>query len=107
MTVIKRDKKDTSADLASALERLIPLLEDQGEHEAAKDLKAARTDLQTGKPGSPQHAHAVAAIIDAFEGDHELSAYMHQRQTKSFEWTEAEELSSASNRVLSLALRMK
>jgi len=105
MTVIKRDKKDSSSDLVTALDKLIPLLSNQGEEDAVACLKDAMELLRKSQPGHADHKKAVAEIIDAFEGDHELNAYtLH---AKSGEWSEAEELSIASNRVLSLALRMR
>jgi len=105
MTVIKRDKKDSTADLVTAIEKLIPLLKNQDEDEAIEDLQAAVKSLHGAQPGTAPHKAAVAKIIDAFEGDHELSAYTIQG--KSTEWSEAAELSIASNRVLSLAMRMR
>jgi len=105
MTVIKRDKKDSTADLVTALDKLIPLLANQDEEEAVGCLKDAMTALRKAQPGTADHKSAIATIIDAFEGDHELNAYTIQ--AKSGEWSAAEELSIASNRVLSLAMRMR
>ena len=59
----------------------------------------AEKDLSKGNQKA-----AIEAIIDAFEGDHELIAYTHQRDSR--EWTEVEELSQASSRVITLARRM-
>jgi hypothetical protein len=106
MTVIKRDRKNSSSDLIVALDKLIPLLRDQKEDEAIADLAQARTLLQSSEPGSESHNKAVGIVLDAFEGDHELSAYTHQRAGAT-DWTEFEELSLASNRVLSLARRIR
>ena len=106
MTIIKRDRKNSSADLVVAIEKLIPLLRDQHEDEAIADLEKARQLLTGHAPGSDTHQEAVRLVIDAFEGDHELSAYTHQRAGAT-DWTEVEELSLASNRVLSLARRMR
>ncbi|MFW7378187.1 MAG: hypothetical protein ACOH5I_05240 [Oligoflexus sp.] len=104
MTIIKRDRKSTSHDLVQAIERLCWLLEDQKEEEAVQDLRAAAAELEKSEAGSASQKAAVEKIIDAFEGDHELMAYTHQREGS--QWTEVEELSSASSRVLSLARRM-
>lgn len=106
MTVIKRDRKNSSADLIVAIEKLIPLLQDQKEDDAISDLAKAQNLLRNAEPGSPDHNQAVSIIIDAFEGDHELAAYTHQRAGAT-DWTEFEELSLASSRVLSLARRMR
>ena len=107
MTVIKRDKQATSADLISSIERFVVLLRDQGEHDACKDLEKAATALRAAKAGTPEHSEAVALIIEAFEGDHELNAYTHQRATTPGQWTEADELAIVSARVLNLTRRMK
>ncbi|MEY4631590.1 MAG: hypothetical protein RIQ81_1710 [Pseudomonadota bacterium] len=106
MTIIKRDRKNSSADLIVAIEKLIPLLRDQHEEEAIEDLQKAQEMLNRNAPGSDAHQEAVRLVVDAFEGDHELSAYTHQRAGAT-DWTEFEELSLASNRVLSLARRMR
>ncbi len=106
MTVIKRSQKDSTADLIAAIEVLIPLLRDQKETEAVDQLAEAATKLRAVKPLSEGHKSAVAEVVDAFEGDHELISYTYQRDNGS-QWTEVEELSQASARVLSLARRMQ
>ena len=104
--VIKRDRKDSAADLVSAIDTLTPLLEDQDEEDAVEHLKKASVALKKSALGSPEYKSAIEAVIDAFEGDLELSAYTHARKD-SKEWTAAEELTIASCRVLNLARRMK
>lgn len=104
MTIIKRNRVNTNKDLVAAIEKLCPLLESQKEHDAVKDLRAAAEKLNSAEEGSQQYKSAIESIIDAFEGDHELMAYTHQRNTQ--EWTEIEELSHMSSRVLSLARRL-
>ena len=106
MTVIKRSQKDSTADLIAAIEILIPLLRDQKETEAVDQLSEAATKLRAVKPLSESHKAAVAEVVDAFEGDHELISYTYQRGNGT-QWTEVEELSQASARVLSLARRMQ
>ncbi len=106
MTVIKRSRQDSSVDLVTAIEALIPYLRDQKENDAADALVGAADKLRESKPKSPDQKEAVAAIIDAFEGDHELISYTFQRENGG-QWTEVEELSQASARVLSLARRMQ
>jgi len=106
MTVIKRSQKDSTADLIAAIELLVPLLRDQHEDEAADDLLEAATALRSAKPQSAAHKTAVAKVVDAFEGDHELISYTYQRDNGT-QWTEVEELSQASARVISLARRMQ
>jgi hypothetical protein len=106
MTVIKRDRKDSAADLVTAIEKLNPLLEAQGEKDAVADLKMAGDSLRKSTVGTKQFQEAIDSVIDAFEGDHELMAYTLQRQNAG-EWSEAEELVIASCRVLNLARRMK
>ncbi len=105
MTVIKRNRQDSASDLVAAIEKLNVLLRDQGEDEAVEQLKKAAQDLRKNPVGSPGQMAAVNSIIDVFEGEQELMAYTMQRN--STEWTEAEELSQASSRVLSLARRMR
>ena len=104
MTVIKRNQANTQSDLIEAIERLCVLLLGQKEDDAVADLRAAADALRGSQNGSKEQRAAIREIIDAFEGDHELIAYTHQRE--SDQWTEVEELSQASSRVLSLARRM-
>ncbi len=107
MTLIKRSQTDNAKALIQAIESLTPLLRDQKENDAADDLDSAAKALVGAAPGSSQLKETIALIIDAFEGDHELMPYTFQREGAKGEWTEAEELSEASNRVLSLARRMQ
>ncbi len=104
MTIIKRNRVNTHLDLIAAIEKLCPLLEGQKEHDAVSDLKKAAEVLRRAVQNSQDWKDAIASIIDAFEGDHELMAYTHQRDTD--QWTEVEELSQVSSRVLSLARRL-
>lgn len=105
--VIKRSRQDSSADLVAAIETLVPLLKDQKEHEAADALKDAAQKLRGAKAETAEHKAAIATVIDAFEGDHELIAYTFQREGAANQWTEVEQLAHASARVLSLARRMQ
>ncbi len=107
MTVIKRSKKSSSDDLVKAIEILVPLLEEQDEKEACEVLNIAVNILKSVDLGSAEHKSAIGAIIEAFEGEHELMAYTHQRKNALDQWTAAEQLSQASARVLSLARRMR
>lgn len=106
MTVIKRDKKTSTTDLVEAIKQLNVLLKDQREDDAVEALNKASDKLQSAAAGSKEHKEAVKEIIDAFEGEHELMAYTYQREN-STEWSEADELSQVSSRVLSLARRFK
>jgi hypothetical protein len=107
MTVIKRDRKATSADLVAAIERLIVLLHDQKEDDAIAFLEETLDLFKKAAPGSPEQTVAVERFLDAFHGDHELIAYTHQRESSGDAWTEAEELSLVSARVLNLVRRMQ
>lgn len=105
MTVIKRDKKANLNSLVQALEKLCPLLIDQSEDEAVADLQKAKDILLANSNDPELVRNGISMIIDAYEGDHELMAYTIQRDSQ--QWTEVEELSHASSRVLSLARRLR
>ncbi len=107
MAVIKRTSKSTIDDLLKATDNFIQLLEDQNEPDAIEALRKASADLSkaSDKSDAAGQREAVSAIIEAFEGEHELISYTIQRE--SSEWTEVEELSQASARVLSLARRLR
>jgi hypothetical protein len=104
MTIIKRNRVTTNSDLISAIDKLCPLLERQKELDAVADLRKAADQLRSAPENSATWKEAVESIIDAFEGEHELMAYTMQRD--SDQWTEVEELSQVSSRVLSLARRL-
>lgn len=104
MTIIKRNRVTTNSDLISAIEKLCPLLERQKEFDAVTDLRKAADQLRASAENSPAWKEAIESIIEAFEGEHELMAYTMQRETD--QWTEVEELSQVSSRVLSLARRL-
>lgn len=105
MATIRRDRMSSAQDLVQALDQLIILLRDEHEEEAISELLEAKRLLMRARPGMPEHAEGVRRIVDAFEGEHELMAYTHQRADAT-EWTRADELSQASSRVLALARRM-
>ena len=105
MTVIKRNRDATKVELLEAVALFIDLLEDQNEDEAIAFLKQTSKALKSASNGSAEQKKSVKEIIDAFEGDHELIAYTHQRDGD--QWTEVEELSQISSRVLSLAKRLR
>ena len=107
MTVIKRSKSASGNELIKAVEQLLPFLRDQGEDEAVQDLEKAQASLEAEQPGSSGYRKAAEAIVDAFEGDHELIAYTFPRKKGLEEWTAVEELCNASSRVLNLAKRVQ
>ncbi len=104
MTIIKRSRSTTTQDLVAAIDKLCPLLLQQKENDAVRDLRLAADQLRSAKEGTEAYKAAITSIVDAFDGDHELIAYTHQRDTD--QWTEVEELSQLSSRVLSLARRL-
>ncbi len=106
MTVIKRDRKQTTNELVKAIEAFVKLLRNQGEEAAVRDLNKAAALLGTSEPGTKENREAIQIVIDAFDGEHELNSYTHTRKNTD-EWTEADELSLASSRVLSLTRRMR
>ena len=105
MAVIKRNTESTKKDLTKALGTLIELLDGQDEPEAIEILEQAKATLAKSGSNSEGQKAAVSSIIEAFEGELELIAYTLQRDRD--QWTDVEELSQASSRVLSLARRLR
>ena len=103
--VIKKSKKSSTADLRSAMTKLIYLLEGQKEDEAVADLRIALSDIEKYQVESAEFQAALKLIIEAFEGEHELNAYTYKRD-KEDQWTEVEELYLASTSVLNLVRRL-
>ena len=107
MAVIRRDRKSSSLELVEALKRLAPLLQEQGEDGAATFLLKASTALATQEQDSTAFIAVVEEILAAFEGEEfELIAYT-LKTSDHRDWSKADELAVASNRVLTLARRLK
>tara|TARA_B100001094_G_scaffold28219_1_gene23633 strand:+ start:89 stop:406 length:318 start_codon:yes stop_codon:yes gene_type:complete len=105
MTILKRNRETTKSELVKAIDSLCELLGDQNEEEAVEALQEASAALNKTSKDDAAYKDAIQEIIDAFEGEHELIAYTHQREGE--QWTEVEELSHQSSRVLSLARRLR
>lgn len=104
MTVIKRERGDSIKHLLTAIEKFVDLLKGQKEDEAIEALNVCSKGLINPDIDSKKQKEILNNIIDAFEGDLELISYTYQREGN--QWTEVEELSNASSRVLSLVRRM-
>ena len=108
MTVVRKKSRQSSVeDLKVAINKLIYLLEGQGEDDAVKDLRIAARDLEQYQPGSGEFHSALGLITEAFEGEHELNAYTFKRDKQSDRWSEADELFLASTSVISLVRRLE
>lgn len=102
MVIVKKRKKSSSIDqLKKTVIQFIELLETQNETEAVADLKTILPCLKEGA-SKEELTKALDLIQDAFEGEHELSAYTHARKGAEGSWTIADELYVASTSVLSL-----
>lgn len=107
MAVIRKDRKSSSLELVEALRRLAPLLEDEGEKDAAALLLRSAEALAAQQHGSADFIATVGEVLAAFEGEeHELLAYT-LKVSDHRDWSRADELALASNRVLTLARRLK
>ncbi len=106
MSVIKRDRNASSKDLVDALDKFAVLLAEQSEDDAVKTLREAGQILKSAAIGTASHQKAVSLVINAFEDDHELNAYIIEKPNTS-DWTEADELSQAATRVLNLVRRLR
>ena len=107
MAVIRKDRKSSSLELIGALRRFAPLLEEQGENDAATFLLGAATALEKQEHGSAAFTATIGDVLTAFEGEEfELIAYT-LKTSDDRDWSKADELAVASNRVLALARRLK
>ena len=104
MTVIKRDRNSSAKDLVDAAQKFAHLLAEQGEEEASHFLKSSAAKLIATEGGISRSV--VGEVIDAFEGDFELSSFIINKPNPD-EWTVADELSQAATRVLNLARRLR
>ena len=105
--VVKRSKSSSLDDLRKQLLSLIHLLEEQNEDAAVSDLRIALSDLQKYTPDSNESAAALALLLEAFEGEHELIAYTYKREKQEAgQWTDIDRLYLASTGVLTLVKRL-
>lgn len=106
MSPVIRKKAESSADdLLNSLDHFMELLATQDEEAAIAALREARDTIQTSAPGSEKFNESVLAVIDAFDGEHELNAYTLHKSEAGGEWSIAEELYLASVQVLNHANR--
>ena len=107
MTVVrKKSRSSSSEDLKAAMIRLTELLDGQKEQEAADDLRTFLRVLEENQPQSAEFQGALAKVVDAFEGDHELNAYTYKREKKDDSWSAADDLFLASTSVITLVRRL-
>ena len=107
MAVVKKKKRSLSlSELQVSLTRLIELLELQDEVEAVADLQSALNTIEDVSSDSAAVDKALATILDAFTGVHELEAYTIRRGTDGQGWSAADDLYIASTTVWSLTKRL-
>lgn len=107
MVVVKKKSQQHSAqDLINGIEKFAVLLETQDEVDAASDLRTAAASLKNSAVSSAEFKGAIDAIVEAFDGDHELRSYTFRRANKDDKgWSIADELFLASTNVLNLVKR--
>lgn len=106
MTIRIRKPQNSMQELCIGLERFCMLLETQKEVAAVAQLREILAQLTQGVAGSLQD-QAIEAIVEAFEGEHELAAYTLHKNKDPEVWTEADELYLASTGVWNLARRLR
>lgn len=108
MTVVRKRKPSSSVEeLIKALNQFIPLLEEQKELDAVKDLHKALGYLANTNKDSQNLKQALHIIEEAFGDEHELEAYTVPSKEGENVWTQREALYLASTCVLNLASRIK
>ena len=106
MTIRIRKPQNSMQELCIGLERFCTLLETQKEVEAVAHLREILAQLKQGV-ASPLQDQAIEAIVEAFEGEHELAAYTLHKNKDPEVWTEADELYLASTGVWNLVRRLR
>ena len=107
--VKKRKKKSSVIELSDALFYFADLLDGQKEGEAAEDLRKGAEGLVNSPADDVEIFKIANNVLEAFSGEHELEAYMFERNQddEKFIWGEADELYLASTKVFHLARRIK
>ena len=109
MNIRIRKPQNSMQELCTALERFCVLLETQKETAAVAQLHEILSQLKridTGADSTIQE-QAIDAIVEAFEGEHELAAYTLHKTKDPNEWTEADALFLASTEVWNLVRRLR
>ncbi len=107
MTIRIRKPQNSLQELCVALKRFCILLEAQKEVDAVAQLREILAQLDQEGVAGPLQDQAIEAIVEAFEGDHELSAYMLHKSKDPEAWTEADELFLVSTEVWNLVRRLR
>jgi hypothetical protein len=94
-------------ELCAALERFCVLLQAQKEVAAVAQLQEILQQLSQEGPPGPLQDQAIEAIVEAFEGEHELAAYTLHKTKDPEAWTEADELFLVSTEVWNLVRRLR
>ena len=108
MTIRIRKPQNSMQELCSALERFCTQLETQKELAAVAQLREILAQLKNQSVvGGSLQEEAIEAIVEAFEGEHELAAYTLHKNKDPEIWTEADELYLASTEVWNLVRRLR
>ncbi len=108
ITIKKRDPKSSQQELITEINHFAILLDEEGETDAALDLRQAALDLSKHGPESKEYFQALELVQECFSGDHELNAYTFHKPaaTGSGTWTKADDLFLRSTTVLNLCKRL-
>jgi hypothetical protein len=104
--VRKRTLESSQHRLCISVRRFIELLEEQNENEAVIDLNTSLSKLEEHGNNSDELRLALESILEAFDGDHELSSYMLESKKGAATWGAKEELHLASTEVFAAVKRM-
>ena len=103
MVVIRRDKKSSTQDLVSAIEKFCSLLINQKEEEASEQLLDCARELEADS--SAVNVSSICKKIMKIFQDQELDVYMQSKINYS-SWTDSDELLEACSRVYTLVKRL-
>ena len=107
MTIRIRKPQNSMQELCASLERFCTLLQTQKEVAAVAQLREILGQLTQKELASVLQDEAIEAIVESFEGEHELAAYTLHKTKDPEAWTEADELFLVSTEVWNLVRRLR
>ena len=105
MTVIKRKKNNNKQSACVCGKKTKLFVRITKEDEAIEVLTKAAGVLENTELGSEEHKAALLEILNAFEGELELSVYTLRREN-SQNWTDSDNLYLSSVEVLNFVKRL-
>ncbi|MDD9949950.1 MAG: hypothetical protein OXT67_00120 [Zetaproteobacteria bacterium] len=107
MQTIRRKKQDSLQTLKPLLLEFAQLVAGEGEEQAAQELEGIARLIPGSKASEKSTcvSQICARLQEAFEGEHELNAYLFRRDDFS-QWSKQEDLYLSASKIWALCQRL-